>query len=126
MFIFVVDAYLIVQNGVKAYIAKISYLFYRAQVITVAFSQRQDCATRSEHLLPKMWEWRCGRICTNFYLFLGHGVDGHKVRSVESDYVPIPKTMEGCIGLARDMEFDGSYWWTSAMGGSCILGAEKI
>ena|SRR5438309_6059840 len=57
MVVFVINAYLVVQNGVKANIAKIGYLLYRADIITVALSQRQDCAAGSEHLLPKVGEW---------------------------------------------------------------------
>src|SRR5438309_317027 len=51
VFIFGVDAYLIVQNGMKANIAKIGHLLYGAQIITVTLSQRQNCAAGSEHLL---------------------------------------------------------------------------
>jgi len=70
MLIFAVRADLVIQNGVKTYVAKISYLLYRAQIIAIAFSQRQNCTTRSEHLLPKMREWHCLRVCTNFYVLL--------------------------------------------------------
>ena len=70
MFIFVVDAHLVVQDGVETYVAKISDLLYCAQIASVAFSQGENCAARSEHLLPEMRKGRCLRVCANFYLFL--------------------------------------------------------
>ena len=53
MFIFVVNAYLIIQNGVETNIAKITYLLYCAQIIAVAFSQR----LRFDRVMPQPLVW---------------------------------------------------------------------
>ena len=70
MFIFVVDAHLVVQDGVETNIAKIGHLLYCPQIASVAFSQGENCAARSKHLLPEMRKGGCLRVCTNFYVFL--------------------------------------------------------
>ena len=58
MLIFCVNTDLVIENAMEANIAKIGYLLYRTEIITVALSQRQNGATGSEHLLPEVGEGR--------------------------------------------------------------------
>src|SRR5580704_6537633 len=58
--VFVVQPYFIMENGVKANVLKIGDGFHFAQVMAITLTQTKDRAAGAEHLLPKMRE-RMGR-----------------------------------------------------------------
>ena len=61
------------QNGMKANVLEICYPFYRTQVVTIAFAQGQDRASRTKHLFPEMRKGRGLRACIDSYLLRGVG-----------------------------------------------------
>ena len=56
MFIFVVDAHFIVQDGVEAHVAEVGDCLDRVQILEIALSQRQNRAAGPKHFFPEMWE----------------------------------------------------------------------
>ena len=56
MLVFVVDAYLIVKDGVEANVAEVRYFLHCAEVVAIAFAQGEDGAAGAEHLLPEVGE----------------------------------------------------------------------
>src|SRR5580698_9049023 len=69
--VFVVDAVLVVKNGMETHVMKIGSLLYRAQVVAVALAQRKIGTTGAEHLLPEVRK-RCRlRLRVDFNFFLG-------------------------------------------------------
>src|SRR5579859_6974634 len=67
--VLIVDAVLIVEDGVKTYIAEVGDVLHRAHVVAIALPQGEIGAARSEHLLPEMRQWRSMRL----------GVDGDRL-----------------------------------------------
>src|SRR5579864_6258365 len=58
--VLVIDAHLIVEYGVEAYIAEISHLLHGAEILAIALAERKNRPARAKHLLPEMREWLCG------------------------------------------------------------------
>src|ERR1019366_10273314 len=56
LFIFVVDAYLIMKDGMEPDIPEAGNAFDRLQVLAVTLTQGQNGAAGAEHLFPKVWE----------------------------------------------------------------------
>ena len=58
MLVKVVDADLIVKDGVKTDVAEIRNRFHCSEIVAVALAQREDGAARAEHAFPEMRERR--------------------------------------------------------------------
>src|SRR6185312_14596810 len=52
--VFVIDAVLILENGMESHITKASDVVYPIEIAAIAVAQGEVCASRSEHLLPEM------------------------------------------------------------------------
>src|SRR5580704_4819505 len=73
--VLVVDAYLVVENGMKTDILNAGGRFRGTKVTTVAIAQGQDGTAGTEHLFPKVRERLRRRLRLNRY-FLGSLRDG--------------------------------------------------
>src|SRR5260370_18549688 len=60
--IFVVNAGLIVQDGMEANVANARYALNGAEIPAITIAQRQNRAARTKNLLPKMWKRPCRRV----------------------------------------------------------------
>ncbi len=65
LLVFVVEADLIVEDGMKAYLLEIGDAFDFSQVATIAIAQSDDAAFRTKDLLPEMRQGMSGRGCIN-------------------------------------------------------------
>ena len=73
--VFVVDAYLVVKDGVEANVAEVRYFLHGAKIFAVAFTQSQDGAPGAEHLFPEVGEGSGLGVGVDLDGLLGRGLE---------------------------------------------------
>src|SRR5580704_16552174 len=81
--IFVVQAYFVVENRMEADVVETGGLLHHAEIVAVAFAQRQDGAAGAKHALPIMGKGMAGRIDIDgegFTLYCWRRLRGRRLR----------------------------------------------
>ncbi len=76
--VFVVDADVVVHDGVEADVLEVGDLLHSLHVVAIALAHGEDGAAGAEHLLPEVWERRCGSMRVDGDVFVGLLSEGGK------------------------------------------------